>query len=205
MKSMKITYQTSTQLVLKQMNLANRVYGLVFAGIGVFAILIASQNKGFAFLIGGIFALLGIFVFLFNKSVIVSIDKARESVIVGFRSLVGAEDKNLFFNEIKEIAVESYVQNYSHSAPLRDVSHNLVFYTENGDSILIHMDSPASGLVLLGYRVATNYRNNSVEIGRTIAEFIGKPFIERKPPTISELIQQTRDAVTPKGTQEPHI
>ena len=194
---MKITRQSTSTMILKQGALGNKLFGIFFSFIGIFAIFISNQNKIAAILIGLIFVIAGLAVTFLSKSVIISLNKNTNIVDIIFSSLLGKKSQQLSFNQIKEVAIEAYLKG-SGSLPRKDTGHNLVFYTVEGDNVLIPMGSNSTGLIVMGHRMLTGSNKKVVEMGSAIAKFTNTPFIYREPPSARELLRQSSLQAKPR-------
>lgn len=196
---MKIVDQSDSEMVLKQSPTGSQIFGVIFAAIGLFAIIVANQNKFFAFMIGSIFVIFGLLVVVNAKSITIRINRASNTIAMLFKTIIGKKEQQLSFNQIKELAIEAYIQTTGGGGPRNQVKHNLVFYTTDGGSILIPFESKATGWVVMGYQIVTGEKERARELGETIAKYINVPFVYREPPTMSELIKQNTNQANAKS------
>lgn len=196
---MKILHLTETEMVIKQKSLEHQIFGIFFAVIGASAIIIANQNKLVAIIIGSIFIFTGLFMTLTAKIITININKTTNTICILFKSLINKKLHKLSINQIKEVAVEAYVQTSEGSGPRNVIKHNLVIYDIEGGSVLIPFGSNSSGLLDFWYQIISGQKKKAIELGNTIADFINIPFVYREPLSVDDLIKQNTSQITTKG------
>lgn len=201
-KYMKILHLTETEMFLKQKSFGAQIFGIFFAAIGASAIIVANQNKLVAIIIGSIFIITGLFATVTAKTITININKTTNTIDIMFKSLINKKLHKLSINQIKEVAVEAYVQTSGGSGPRNQINHNLVFYDTEGGSVLVPYGGNASGLLVMGYQIISGQKKNAKELGNTIADFMNIPFVYREPPSISDLIKQNTSQIPTKGRME---
>lgn len=188
---MKIIQETPTNLILKQSNFSSLVFGIIFFLIGIgTTILISGQSFMTAIIFGGAFILIGALVVVTAKSFTINIDKTQNKYTLSTVSLISKKNQDVALNQIKEVSLEEYVsQNVSGNSPRNQINYNLVFYLQDGQGILIPINSSSNSFSIQGIPVGGMLgRNKNIVLGNKIATFIGVPFVDRRPPTFTEAI-----------------
>lgn len=194
---MKLVQETPTNLVLKQQNYLGIIVGITFllvGGIGFFV----SLGKGMEpLIITGILFLVGICIILVTKFITITIDKTQQNIIFTFRSLLGTKRQNYAISQIKEVSIEEYVTTTrdSHNNTTQQLNYNLVFYLQDGQGIPIPIGSK-TGFSPLSIMSMFSQRNQQMELGKKIADFIGVPFVDRRPPTFTQAVSAVMTAVS---------
>lgn len=221
---MKIISETPSILILKE-NAYSVILGGIIAIITSFilAIVIFSNSpQPLTFLIPLVFLIVGIITILSAKLVIITINKSINKINLSFVGLLGKKTQDIDINQVSEVVIQ---ENYGRSMSSNNgnttfVPHNtaglnftLVFYLKNGEGYPIPMGTANSGLSI--NRIPFNIfsvRNKQIELGNKIASFIGVPFKDNRPPTLSDMvgaigqvINQSQQTPPPPNNQPPII
>jgi hypothetical protein len=205
---MKITQETPTVLTLRQRSYFPVVMCLVFFVIGVYLFLNHKDSK--SLLIAVFFIVFSLLLIVFLKFITIVIDKITSTISITGAGLLGKKTQTINFNQIKEIAIEEYIATTgaANSTPRNQLNFNLVIYLNDGQSYPIAIDSlsmiSVGGIPIGGLGT----RNYIIETGNKIASFIGVPFVDRRPPSlrdvvsnISTIIQNNKPQQQPNTTQ----
>ncbi len=202
---MKIIEENPTRLILKQKSFMPYVIGVIFTVVGLYLLLIFTQKNAKSTIIGLIFVMAGIIPVVFNKFMTIVLDKTTRIITIVNTGLLGKKTETMTFDELKEVAIEEYVTTSTagNSMPRNQLSYNLVLYKKDGQGFPIHIDSPSSTFigsfpVLDLFKV----RNTIMEMGNKIAVFIGVPFIDRRPPTLTEVVSNISTTMQNNKPQE---
>lgn len=189
---MKITTETQSLMVIKDRRLFVFVVGAVFAVAGFIVIFIPDFfiNKP-PLWAGMVAALIGVFVIFTNKSVVITLDKSANKLLILKRRIIGGSELFEYeLNQIKETELsQSYHVNMSRQRGGSGVSYSLWFILNDGQRISLNQGSQTIK------RGMTFGQPKEQVIGGKIANFLGVPFQERRPPTIGESLGEIRDVV----------
>lgn len=186
---MKIVHETPTALVLKQKNYLGIFVGIIFFIVGTYLLISQGLKDSKLLLIAIIFIFVSLLVVVLTKFITLTIDKSSGKITLTSKGLVGQKSQDIALDQIQEIAIEeSITQVTGNSGSRNQPSYNLVFYLKDGQGIPIHIDSPTSFSVG-GFPIGDYLgRNKIIELGNKIASFIGVPFKDSRPPTVTDVI-----------------
>ena len=204
---MKIIQETSSQMVLKQSGLGASIFGVLFfiIGLGVF-VFFSRQNIMAARLIGGVFALVGVFVFVTAKTITITIDKAQNKCNFFSVTLIGKKSQDVALDQIKEVSLEEKITNNSNSnGSQNQINYTIVFYLQDGEGIPIPIGSSTDSISINGLPMGEMLgRNKNIVFCNKIAAFIGVPFADRRPPSFTEAVGSVVDSInTAKSKSTP--
>jgi hypothetical protein len=154
-------------------------------------ILFSGQNIMVARLIGGIFALVGVFMVITAKSLTVTIDKTQNKCNFFTVTLIGKKSQDVVLDQIKEVSLEETVtHNTSSSGSENQINYTLVFYLQDGEGIPISISGSSGSFSVNGLPMEEMIgRNKNVILGNKIAAFISVPFVDRRPPSLTDAIE----------------
>ena len=200
---MKIVEETPTRLVLKQKSLLGFVICGLFFLVGIYLLLLFPQKDTKSMLISLFFIVFGVAGILFVRFITVILDKSTASASINTRGLLGNKTQTFAFNTLKEIAIEEYVTaTNSSTGPRNQLNYNLVFYQTDGQAFPIHLNTP-SMITVGGFPVGfMNGRNKTIELGNKIATFVGIPFVDRRPPTLGDVVANVSTVIQNAVPQE---
>jgi len=190
-----IVNQSQSILILKDNNAIARLVGIIFLVVGFTIIIkpnVFTNNPPIIF--GIISLLLGLFVILVAKVTTVTIDKVLGKIVFNWKSILKKETKEYSLSLIKELEIRPT-------------------YDSNNDggrsfhSFFILLDGSEVALDPFG-TTTTRFKNakpsSEISLNTQIANFMGIPFNERRPPTIQETLSAISSTVQSK-IQEPPI
>jgi hypothetical protein len=205
---MKVITETPTVLILKENSISQIFSGVIFIIIGI-AIIPLLINKGVVYLLFSLgFILFGLAFILLTKFVTITINKSVNKVNFIFTNLLGKTSQDIAIDQISEIAIQENLTRtvssgtvnssaYQNTSP--KLSFVLIFYLKDGQGIPISMGSSNGSLSLNGIPLNIfSGRNKRIEIGNKIASFIGVPFRDNRPPTISDMTNIIGQAIENK-------
>jgi hypothetical protein len=202
---MKILRETQTQLILKQTSFQAIIWGLFSAAIGGSILLFIShnhnQNTLIVILFGLAFALAGIWMIVTAKFITITIDKTQNQFTFQAASILGKKQQSLALNQIKEVVIEEYISRNPNSAgPRNQLNFTLVFYLQDGEGIPIPLNASGTTVSFNGIPFGGFFfgRNKNIIMGNKIASFIGVPFVDRRPPTVGEIVQDVTQEINAK-------
>ncbi len=190
---MKVTKETASVLELKHTSWFGVFFGAAIMAVGLALLVSEAAMPGRKLWIVGLIALaLGALCAVSQRFVTLTLDRSRRLATIDTRRIVGGSRvRKIEFNRIKEIVIH---QTYARTTAgdreprVRPIYH-LVFHLADGKMEEIDITPRSSTAV---NRVLTTHfvQNNAVmEVGNKVAEFIGVPCVDRRPPTFSQAIE----------------
>lgn len=192
---MRIIKEDENLMVLKEKNITAYIVGIVFLLAGIAVILkpnIFTNQPPFWSGLVGIF--LGGFVIVVAKTTMIKLDKLANKLTFLRRGLVGKSSNEYDLKQIKE--VELSVAYNSSSRGGGGYSHHLAFIFNGGE--IVQLNPGGSSIV----RVMGRQIIPEKTLGARIAVFLGVPFQERRPPTVSETLSVVSSAVQNAAEKE---
>lgn len=184
---MKIIKESENLMVLKDKNIAVFVIGIIFllASIAIILKLDFFINQP-PFWLGFVGIILGSFLIVVTKVTTVNIDKSVSKLIFLRKWLIGKSSIEYDLKQIKEI--ELFIA-YHTSSKGGGYSYHLAFVLNSGE--IIQLIPGNSSIIRVMGRQIIPEKN----IGARIAIFLGVPFQERRPPTVSETLSAVSSAI----------
>lgn len=190
---MKVANETSSVMELKLTNWFGVFFGAAISAAGL-ALLVAQAamlNRNL-WIFGLVALVLGAIVAVSQRFVTLTLDRNRQMVTIVSRRIVGGSAlRNIEFSRIKEIIVEQTFARTtagSREPRVRPI-YNLIFHMTDGRMEPIDI-TPRRSTTINGISMTRFVQNNAVmEIGNKVAEFIGVPCVDRRPPTFAQAIE----------------
>lgn len=198
---MKIVHATPSVLVLKQHSYISMAVGLFFFVTGLY--LIFSQRESKTLFLAVILIMCGLLPVILFKFITIVINKTASTISITGVGLLGKKTQTINFSQVKEVSIEEYITaNTTNSGPRNQLNFNLVIYLNDGQGVPIAMDSPSvisiSGIPIGGF----GPRNSVMDMGNKIASFIGVPFVDRRPPTVNDVVSNISTIMQNSKPQE---
>lgn len=175
---MKIIKETPNLMIIRDRNVIAFVIGIILLFVGIVGILkpdfFSNQPP---FWVGLLWILLGGSVIAVAKTTTINLDKSTNKLIFLRKGLIGRSIKEYDLKRIKEVELSV---TYPTSGKDSGFSYHLAFVLNNGEIIQIN---PSHVIRVMGRRIIPEKN-----LGARIAAFLGVPFQERRPPTISEAL-----------------
>lgn len=191
---MKIIKEDQNVMILKDNNIMVFVVGLIFVLAGLMIIFksgfFTNQPPTWSGLVG---VLLGGFVIFVAKVVTVSLDKTTNKLVFLRKGLTSKTTREYALDQINEVELS---MTYSSSSKSRGYSYHLAFVFSNGEIIPLNPGS-SSIIKIMGRQVILEK-----SLGARIASFLGVPFQERRPPTVSETLSTLFSAIQSAAEKE---
>lgn len=190
---MKVTKETASVLELKHTNWFGVFFGAAIMAAGLAMLFSEAAMPGRKLWIAGLVVLaIGAIVVVAQRFVTLTLDRGRRLATINTQRIVGGSRiRKIEFNRIKEIVIE---QTYARTTAgnreprVRPIYH-LVFHLADGKMEEIDI-TPRSSMAINGVLTTHFVQNNAVmEVGNKVAEFIGVPCVDRRPPTFSQAIE----------------
>lgn len=188
---MKITQETPTALILKQRSFFPFILSLVFTIVGVYALISWGITDIKKLLISIVIIAFGLLVLIAAKFITIIIDKTANKITFASTGILGKKSQVIELNQIQEVAIEEYItQNVTNNhGPVNQLNFNLVFYLRDGQGIPVNIGTSSPSFSISGFHVGNFFgRNKIIEMGNKIASFIGVPFVDRRPPTVADMV-----------------
>ena len=181
-------------MILKDRNVFVFIIGIIFVFIG-FAIIFkagffTSQAPMWSGFIGIVF---GGYAILATNITTISLDKNSNKLLFSRRNLLGKKANEYNLNQIIEVELSA---TYSSSRRGGGYSYQLAFVLNNSEKILFNPGS--SSIIRIMGRQIIPEKN----IGARVASFLGVPFQERRPPTVSETLSTISSAIQSAAEKE---
>jgi len=205
-KAMKVTTETESILELKHSNWFGLLLGIALVALGL-ALLVGQLLAPIRNVwIGGLVATgLGALIAVFQRFVTLTLDRGLRTVTIQSQGILGGgSHRAIEFSRIKEIIVdEQIVTRTTGDTQKERPIYNLVFHLTDGQMEAIDI-TPAMSTSVAGMSTDRFRQNNAVMvIGNKIAEFIGVPCTDRRPPTFGQAIEGIENIIrAAKGKQE---
>ncbi len=207
---MKIIEQTPTTLICKRPNLIAHIaaIGVTAVGMGLLIGALIAPDK-IHWLWGTIALGIGLVSLLIVRSLTINIDKQRKRVEIISRSLLlGTKEISLGFPEIREIVVDERINrtkigNSENTAPTERFTYFLIFQLQNGMQHGLDI-TPAGSTAINGISTDRFEKNNRVmELGNSIASFIGVPCVDKRVATFGEMADAVENVIKQIKSQKP--
>jgi len=191
---MKIVKKTLDLMILKDRNIIVFILGIIFTLMGFVMILkphIFSERS--PVWLGLFFFLSGGFVIFVAKITTIILDKTSNKLLFLRRNLLGKKIKEYNLDQIKEVELSV---GYSSTNKNVSYSYHLSFVLNNGEIIPLN---PGSNLSVIRISGIIGIGNKEIipdkTLGAKIANFLGVPFQERRPPTVDEILSTVSSAI----------
>jgi len=192
---MKIIKEDQNLMVLKNRNVIAFVVGLIFLLAGIVVIFkpdfFTNQPPLWSGFVG---VILGGFVVAVAKITTINIDKSANKLTFLRKGLIGKSGNEYDLKQIKE--VELSVAYHSSSKGGGGYSYHLAFVFNNGEIVQLN---PGSSSII---RVMGRQIIPEKTLGARIAAFLGVPFQERRPPSVSEALSAVSSAIQNAAEKE---
>lgn len=190
---MKIIQETPSSMVLKESNV---VVTLLFGALFTIA--------GFSFIFSPkifietppmwaslIFIVLGLITIFALKITKITLDKTLNKFSLETLRLTGKKHQEYDLDQIGKVQLQQVSgQIYSQGRFRTQVSTRLVAILTTGEEITLNKDSSSISIGPFGFSLSSSRQN-----GVRIANFLGIPFEELKPPSVGEVLTKISEAV----------
>jgi len=191
---MRIVKEDQNLMILKDRNIIAYIVGIIFLLAGIMVILkpdfFTNQPPSWSGFVG---ILLGGFVVAVAKSTTVKLDKLINKLSFSRKGLIGQSNQDYDLNQIKEVELSVA---YNTSRKGGGYSYHLAFVLNSGEIVPLN---PGSSSII---RVMGRQIIPEKTIGSRIATFLGIPFQERRPPTVSETLSTVSSAIQSAAEKE---
>jgi hypothetical protein len=182
---MRIISESENQLIVKQDNIGNILFGIIFILIGVGISILSIM----AVAIGVIFFLVGIYIVFSSKSTKIILNRLSRTITVEYVGLRYKNIRNLNFDEVKGITIQQFVKEITvNTGPRSPQEINLVIFLKNGEEILINAGE-SNNTYIMGVQLQKGLlplKDKNRGIAEKISNFIGVPFIDGRSKTLQE-------------------
>ena len=191
---MKIIQESPSRMVLKDHNYSFFLMGILFVVVGgVVAYMGFMDDNMLAAGIGLVFIGGGIYMFVTNKMVTIVLDRQGMSSM-SLKSLLKRESRQFNLSDISELIIKSFL-NRSKNSTYYDFS--LVFVMKNREEMQFEFGrEKAAGLISLSSPF--DKKKNEAQ---QVANFIGVPLKEIRPPSLGEVFGSVKDALSTQMKQ----
>jgi hypothetical protein len=187
---MKLNQESSSLLTLKDYNISQFVFGILFVIIGIaIAVFLANGEYLMAIAFGVVFALSGLWMLISTKLVSISLDKGLGRAKFSLRSILKNKSRELSIQQIKSLTLMKEIDNSSKGNMRRQFT--LRFVLDNGEEIPFEFGSLTGGMDVL-----TSPEANIRKQAQQVAEFLGVPLKRVGPPSTSEVLSTIKDVLT---------
>lgn len=192
---MKIVKEEQNLMVLKDRNIIAFAIGIIFTLAGFLVIIkpdfFTNQPPMWSGFVG---VLLGGFVVFVTKVTTITLDKTSNKLSFLRKGLTSKSAREYNLDQIKEVELSV---TYSSSGKGGGYSYHLAFVLNNDEIVPL---SPGSSSII---RIMGRQIIPEKTLGTRIAGFLGVPFQERRPPTVSETLSAVFSAI--KSATEKEI
>jgi hypothetical protein len=191
---MKIIKEDQNIMVLKDRNSIAFIVGILFLFVGIAAVVkpdfFTSQPSFWSGLAG---IILGGFVVAVAKITTVHLDKSAGKITFVRKGFIGRSIKEYDLRQMKEVELSVA---YHTSDKGGGHSYHLAFVFNNGD--IVQLNPGHSSIMRVMGRQIIPEKN----LGARIAAFLGVPFQERRPPTVTETLSAVTSAIQNAAEKE---
>ena len=191
---MRIVKENENLMVLKDRNIIAFAVGIIFLLAGIAVIIkpdfFTNQPPFWSGLVG---ILLGGFVVAVAKITTINLDKQVNKLTFLRRGLIGKNSNEYDLNQIKEVELSVA---YNTSRKGGGYSYHLAFVLNSGEIVQLNPGS-SSIIKVMGRQIIPEKT-----LGTRIASFLGVPFQERRPPTVSETLSAVTSAIQNAAEKE---
>ncbi|MBI4067605.1 hypothetical protein HY407_04430 [Candidatus Gottesmanbacteria bacterium] len=184
---MKIIQETENQLVAKQSNIGNILFGMIFVFMGIGVNILALGI--ITFIIGISFFLAGVYIIMSSKSAKITLSRLTKNLTIEYVGFRYKKVLDIKFDEIKEVAIEQYIfDSMIYTGPRSPQEINLIICLKNDEEILVNAGE-SGNTYILGVQLQKgliNIKDKNLEIANKISDFIGVPFTDRRGKTLRE-------------------
>jgi len=192
---MKILEKNQNLMILKDSNIFAFVFGIISLLVGIVVItkpdFFTNQPPFWSGLVGIFF---GGFVIAAAKTITIKLDKSASKLTFLRKGLIGKSSSEYDLKQIKEVELSVAYNSSSRSGG--GYSYHLAFVFNGGEIVPLN---PGSSSTL---RIMGKVNNSKEALGAKIASFLGVPFQERRPPTVSETLSAVSSAVQSAAEKE---
>ncbi len=169
-------------LRLTQHNIFGYLFGLMFAGIGIF--LLSTSGEMFVSLA---FAISGVLIIFLVQREEVLVDQSTRNITISKKRLLTKKIQHVQFDSVATIEMR---QEINHSSKGNSTTkYPLYVVLKDNSSLVLATESGKSGFLFF------DHSKNERVIGNRIAQVIGVPFEERRTPTLGETLQTVRETI----------
>jgi len=142
--------------------------------------------------IGGIFALLGIYMIVTNKMVTIILDKATNKGTIALRAIVGGGTRELELNRVKKLILRKHVST-SRSSKSSSTSYKFIiaFVMDSGEELPFELATISAGIT----DVLTSPDEKQMNAAKQIATFLEVPFEFVGPPPIGDVLKAMKEGI----------
>ena len=192
---MRIVKENENLMVLKEKNIIAFVIGIIFLLAGIVVItkpdFFTNQPPFWSGLVG---IFLGGFVIAVAKITTIKLDKSASKLTFLRKGLVGKSSNEYDLKQIKEIELSLAYNSSSRGGG--GYSYHLAFVFNGGE--IVQLNPGSSSIIRVMGRQIIPEKN----LGARIASFLGVPFQERRPPTVSEALSAVSSAIQSAAEKE---
>lgn len=191
---MRITREDQNLMILKDRNTTAFLVGIMFALVGLAVILkpdfFTNQPPIWSGFVG---VLLGGFVIFVAKITTVSLDKTSNKLLFVRKGLTSKNTKEYNLDQIKEVELSVA---YTSSSKGSGYSYHLAFVLNNGEIVPLNPGSSSIARIM-GRQIIPEKTT-----GARMASFLNVPFQERRPSTVSETLFVVSSAIQSAAEKE---
>jgi hypothetical protein len=186
---MKITQEGPGRMVLKDYNTSHFVMGLVFAvvGIGLIAF-IGSPEQMVTYVIGGVFALAGLWILATTKIINITLDKTGPCRF-SMKKLTGGESSECSAGDIKELKLEKTYKTSGKGGTR--YQYAIDFVLKGGRELRFEFGTVSAGIM----DVMRSPHEKKREQAKQIADFLGVPLKETGLPSTAETLGMMKGTI----------
>lgn len=192
---MRIVKEQQNLMILKDRNIIAFVVGMIFFLAGIAVILkpdfFTNQSPIWSGFVG---VLLGGFVVAVTKITTIKLDKSTAKLTFLRKGLIGQGSNEYDLKQIKE--VELSVAYHTSSRGGGGHSYHLAFVFNGGEIVQLNPGSSST------IRAMGRETISEKTLGTRIAAFLGVPFQEKRPPTVSETLSAVTSAIQNAAEKE---
>ena len=204
---MKISFDSTSRMVLKDHNITSFFGGLAFTIVGLVIVTYSfssgwytSSSKSpdpmgtlFGILFGAIFTIVGLYLLVTTKIITATLDKTADKGAFSFQGLLKRESKEIELSDIKELVLQKFITTSSPSKGGSRTYFNyiLMFALKSGDEIPLEFGKVTSGLM----DVLASPDENKKKEAQQVADFVGVSMRFVGPPSITDAFSAIKEGI----------
>jgi hypothetical protein len=189
---MKITMEGQSRMVLKDHNYTQYLMGFVFFAIGAgVAYIFMSELVPLA--IGGIFALVGIYLVAITKMVTITLDKASSKGTVSLRGLIGGGTREIDLGKVRKVVLRKTLSSTrsSKGGSSTNYVYTVAFSMDGGEELPFELATVSAGIT----DVLLSPDERQKGSAKQIADFLGAPFEFVPAPSIGDALNAIKEGI----------
>ena len=187
---MKINQEGPGRMVLKDYNITHFVGGVIVIILGIFVALYMGESELLIMGVGGLFALVGLYVILTTKIINITLDKTGPCRF-SMKKLIGGEATECNVSDIKELKLEKTFTKSGGKSKKTYHQYSIEFILKDGRGLRFDFGKVSAGITDVLRSPDTQKKAEA----KQIADFLGVPLTEIGPPSAAETLGMMKSTI----------